>query len=108
MNGKAESTYSRATETSRGTGDFLGGESVTWSKVDDVWANAVITAASEEFEQDANKDVTDRHAEVLIRWRPDLVETMRVIHNGLTWDIEGIEQVGFHRESLLFVRTDVS
>ena len=89
------------------TRDFLGGETVTWSKLETVWAQLKITGTSEDFENDANRVVAARHAEVTVLWRADISERDRVVYQGLAWDIEGIEQIGFRRETKLHCRTDV-
>ena len=91
----------------RVTRDALGGEVEGWSEIDKVWANVDQTGTSEDFENDANRDVALRNSTIRIRWRDDVQESSRVIYDGFPWDIKGIAELGFKRELELICQTDV-
>ena len=87
--------------------DGLGGEVVTWAPVVKLWAEVTQTGVSKDFENDANRDVALRNAQVRILWRGDIDETQRMVYDGLPWDIKGIGEVGFRKDLMLTVQTDV-
>ena len=91
----------------RVTHDSFGGEVVSWSEIDKVWANVKQTGTSEDFDNDANLAVALRNATMRIRWRDDVQETSRVVYDGFPWDIKGIGELGFRRELELICQTDV-
>ena len=91
----------------RVTRDSFGGEVVSWSEIDKVWANVKQTGTSEDFDNDANLAVALRNATMRIRWRDDVQETSRVVYDGFPWDIKGIGELGFRRELELICQTDV-
>ena len=91
----------------RVTRDSFGGEVVSWSEIDKVWANVNQTGVSEDFENAADRDVALRNATIRIRWRDDVQETSRVVYDGFPWDIKGIGELGFRRELELICQTDV-
>ena len=87
--------------------DSFGSEILTWGELAEVWASVNQTGVSEKFVNDANRELALRTAQITIRWLPDIEEDMRVIYDGLIWDIEGIAEIG-RREGLnLFCQTDV-
>ena len=88
--------------------DSFGGTIETWVDVAEVWASVNQTGVSEKFENDANRAIAKRSAQITIRWRPGVLETMRVIHAKLIWDIEGIAEIGRREGLKLFCQTDVS
>ena len=91
----------------RVTRDALGGEVEGWAEIDKVWANVDQTGTSEDFENDANRDVALRNSTIRIRWRDDVQESSRVVYDGFPWDIKGIAELGFRREMELICQTDV-
>ena len=91
----------------RVTRDNFGSEVVSWSEIEKVWANVKQTGTSEDFENNADRDVALRNATIRIRWRSDLQETSRVVYDGFPWDIKGIAEVGRRRELELLCQTDV-
>ena len=74
--------------------DNFGSEVETWSSVAEVWASVIQTGTAENFENDANRAIAKRSAQITIRWLPNIKETWRVIHVGLIWDIKGIAEIG--------------
>ena len=94
-------------QTRRVTRDSFGGEIVSWSEIDKVWANVNQTGVSENFENNATRDLALRNSTMRIRWRDDVEETSRVVYDGLPWDIKGIAEIGFRRELDLICQTDV-
>ena len=88
--------------------DNFGSELRKWIELAEVWANVRPAGAEEQFRQDSNKEQALRRAKMRIRWRDDVYEVYRVIYDGLIWDIEGIEEIGFRRELELSISADVS
>ena len=90
------------------TRDDFGSDVESWATVDTVWASVRQTGVSEKFDNDANRKLALRTAQIAIRWRPDITETWRVIYDGLIWDIKGQGEIG-RREGLnMFRQTDVN
>ena len=89
------------------TRDSFGSEVERWSEIDKVWANVNQTGTSEDFENDANRNVALRNSIIRIRWRDDVQETSRVVYDGFPWDIKGIAELGYRRELELYCQTDV-
>lgn len=89
------------------TRDYLGGEVVKWLSLATEWAHVHQTGVSENFENNANRDVALRNSTIRIRWRDDVKETGRVVYDGLAWDIKGMAEIGYRRELELFCQTDV-
>ena len=94
-------------QSRRITRDAFGSEVVSWSETDKVWANVNQTGASEDFENNADRDVALRNSTFRIRWRDDVEETSRVVYDGFLWGINGIAEVGYRRELELSCQTDV-
>lgn len=89
------------------TRDSYGGEIVTWSHVDTVWASVRTRGqTAETWEAGSDREVATRTAAMRLRWRDDIDETMRVVYDGLAWDIEGIAEVGFRRETEIYCVAD--
>ena len=88
-------TFDRIVElqSRRVTRDSFGGEVVSWSEIEKVRANVDQTGVSENFENNANRDLALRNATIRIRWRDDVQETARVVYDGLAWDIKGIAEI---------------
>ena len=76
------------------TRDSFGGEVVTWVDLADVWARVTPQSAREQFRNESNIEQASNTTAFRIRYRGDLSETMRVVHDGHEWDIEGIVEVG--------------
>ena len=89
------------------TRDPFGSQVVSWSEIEKVWAHVNQTGTSEDFENDADRDVALRNATIRVRWRDDVQETGRVVYDGLPWDIKGIAEIGYRRELELHCQTDV-
>lgn len=88
------------------TRDGFGGETVNYANLAEVWADVDQTGVSEDFENDANRERALRNAKMRIHWRGDIDERMRVVYDGLGWDIEGIAEIGFRRYLELTCQTD--
>ena len=88
--------------------DHFGSEILKWIQLAEVWANVRPVTGEERYREGSKKKQFLRRAKMRIRWRDDVYEVYRVIYNGLTWDIEGIEQIGFRRELELSISADVS
>ena len=89
------------------TRDTFGSEVVSWIDVDRVWADVRQTGASEKYDNEAEREVGTRNAAIRIRFRNDVDESMRLLYDGLNWDIEGINELGYRRFLLLTCETDV-
>ena len=85
---------------------MFGGFSIKWADLATVWAHVDQTGVSENFENNSNIAVPKRNAEMTILWRDDIGETMRVIYDGLAWDIKGIAEVGRRRGLTLYCQTN--
>ena len=72
--------------------DNFGSEIEEWSEVAKVWASVNQTGTSEDFKNDANRNLALRSARITIRWRPDVTELWRLLYNGLIWAIEGLAE----------------
>ena len=94
-------------QSRRVTRDSFGGEIESWSEIEKVWANVNQTGVSENFENNAARDVALRNATIRIRWRDDVQETSRVVYGGFPWDIKGIAELGLRQELELICQTDV-
>ena len=88
--------------------DNFGSEIKTWLQLDSVWANVQPITGSERFLNNSDREQSLRRAKMRIRYRDDVYETYRVVYDGFTWDIEGIEKAGFRRELELSLSADVS
>ena len=88
--------------------DSFGGEVVTFVSFANSWAHVQQTGVSESFSNDAAREIPARFAKIRIHWRDGIDETMRVVYDGLAWDIEGIAEIGRRRELELTVQTDPS
>ena len=88
--------------------DSFGGEIKTWLELAEVWANVRPITGQERFQQESNREQSLRRAKMRIRYRDDVYETYRVVYDSFTWDIEGIDELGFRRELELSLSADVS
>ena len=76
------------------TRDSFGAEVETWVDLAQVWASFTPQSAREQFRNESNIEQASNTAAFRIRWRDDVDETMRIVHDGHEWDIEGIIEVG--------------
>ena len=76
------------------TRDSYGGEVVTWVDLAQEWASFRPQTTTERFRNESNIEQATNTAAFRIRYRDDLDETMRVVHDGHNWGIEGIVEVG--------------
>ena len=90
------------------TRDHFGSQIEAWSEIAEVWASVNQTGTSEKFNNDANRKIALRSAQITIRWRSDAKETWRVIYDGLIWDIKGIAEIRQRVGLTLFCQTDVN
>ena len=88
--------------------DSFGSEIRKWIELAEVWANVRPAGAEERYRQESNKEQALRRAKMRIRYRDDVYEVYRVVYDGLIWDIEGIDEVGFRRELELSISAAVS
>ena len=70
---------------------------VIWTDLATVWASVRPQTATERFRNESNISQASNTTAFRVRWRSDLDETMRVLHEGHEWDIEGIIEVGRRR-----------
>lgn len=72
--------------------DDYGAPAFTWSEIATVPAER-IDASTEEFMRDYG--VSDETVVIFrIRWRDDLTNTARLIHDGLVFDIKQLREIG--------------
>ena len=86
------------------TRDSFGSEIITWVDLDEVWASFRPQTATERFRNESNIVQATTTAAFRIRYRSDLDETMRIVHDGHEWDIQGIIEVG-RRDKLDLIAT---
>ena len=86
------------------TRDSFGSEIEAWVDLDEVWASFRPQTATERFRNESNIVQATTTAAFRIRWRDDLGATMRVMHEGDEWDIQGIIEVG-RRDKLDLIAT---
>ncbi len=78
--------------------DAWGGPTTTWPDYVTVWGEVVYMAGNEYWAaRQANSEVQGR---VRIRYRDDIVPTMRVIHNGKTLEILSVVPYDSHKKEL--------
>ena len=53
----------------RTTRDRFGGEVVSWAQIEKVWAFVKQTGVSENFQNDADRNIALRNATIRVRWR---------------------------------------
>jgi SPP1 family predicted phage head-tail adaptor len=63
----------------------------TYSTLATVWAQRLTNASVEKFE--ADQQVALQTVRYRVRYRSDVAETMRIVDNGVVFEILGIEQV---------------
>lgn len=89
------------------TRDNFGDKIIGWNKLALVWARVTQTGVSEDFSNENEREIALRNARFRIRYRADVDETMRIVYDGLPWDIEGIGEWGRRAELELHCQTDV-
>ena len=93
-------TFQTFTEAADAVGQMI----KTWANLTTdatVWARVERTRGSEEFVA-SHVELAKRTVTFVVRWRSELTEEMRVVHNSQNWDIELIETIG--REDMLKIR----
>ena len=89
--------------------DRFGGEVVTWVELDKVWANVLTrNQTAERWEANSNREQATRTAAMRLLWRDGVDETMRIVYDGLAWDIEGIAEIGYRRELEIYAVADTA
>lgn len=85
------------------TGDIL----VTWEDYADLWAKAE-PAVGREFEAAAALQAA-RPVKFTLRWADDIVETMRIVWRGQTYNVRSIADIkGKRREMLIYAEGNVN
>lgn len=69
------------------------GEAPTWATFAQVWANKRDVTGRERFA--ARQELAQRTTVFRTFWLDGLTEKMRIQYDGLTFDIEGIAELGF-------------
>lgn len=68
-------------------------EAVTdWQAFATVWA--ALTPLSEAERVEAAKKTATRSIRFRVRWRDDVDETARILHDGLAYEITGVREIG--------------
>ena len=86
--------------------DAYGSELSTWTKLDDVWASFKGIGGKERFEASSHRTVAVREGRFQILWRSDVTEIMRVIYDGMAWNILGRSEVGYRKGLTLHCAAD--
>ena len=86
------------------TRDSFGAQVETWVDLAQVWASFTPQSAREQFRNESNIEQASNTAAFRIRYRDDLTEDMRIVHDSHEWDIEGIIEVG-RRDKLDLIAT---
>lgn len=75
------------------TRDAAGGEARNWAELATVWAEKRDLAGREFLtaSQEAQAQVETLWR---TRWRPDITAKMRLVHDGVIYDIEGVAELG--------------
>lgn len=92
-------TLQRPTASQDGAGEMV----PTWSTIDTVWARSENVTGSEPFEGEQFN--AQRKQNFTIRYRSDLDETCQIVHDGDTYDIQAIMELG--RREFLRIETIV-
>lgn len=85
----------------------FGSEVESWDDLDVVWARVNQMGVSEEFENNSDREQALRNAQLRIRYREDVDETMRVLYQEHAWDIVGIAELRNRRFLNLFCQTEI-
>ena len=72
--------------------DSYGQEIETWPEFATVWAEKIDIKARERFA--AQQDIAEETTRFRIRWLAGVTPKMRIQHDGKTYDIEGIAELG--------------
>jgi SPP1 family predicted phage head-tail adaptor len=84
--------------------DEFGQPVETWTTLATVWAHKRDIRASEKFR--AQQEIAEEAAVFEIRWRSGIDAGDRLVHDGKTYDIEGVAEIG-RREGLELMATAV-
>ena len=79
-------------QTKTTVNDLYGSEVETWTPLDKVWAEKLEVKPSERFIKTSARTVNTSQAKFRIRQRDDVDERMRVLADGILWDIIGIRK----------------
>ena len=74
----------------------LGDAVSSWVNLASVWADERPLRMDERFQSDAKYSV--RVSNFRIYYRADVTPDMQIIHDGLTWRITGIAEIGYREE----------
>lgn len=77
------------------TRDAMGGEVISYALRATVWAMVIHTKGREAFLAAQVEPTAD--VEFRIRWRDDVVETDRIVHDGKNYDVQYIAEMGRRR-----------
>lgn len=77
--------------------DASGGLVHAWTELATVWGQALPLKGREFIE--AAQFVAGAEIRFRIRWRADVTEAMRIVHDGISYDIQHIAEIG-RREGL--------
>ena len=72
--------------------DAFGQETETWTEFATVWPEKVDVKARERFT--AQQEIADETTRFRMRWLTGITPKMRIVHDGKTYDIEGIAELG--------------
>lgn len=95
---KTPRIYNRLVEIQKvtETPDAFGQPIETWSKFRDWWVERRDVRGRERFRSD--QDIAERTSIFTGRWFAGLTAKMRIVHDGLIWDIEGLAEIGRRHE----------
>ena len=72
--------------------DSYGQETLTWTEFASVWAEKADIKARERFS--AQQDIAEETTRFRLRYLEGVTPKMRIVHDGKTYDIEGIAELG--------------
>lgn len=95
---KERRSYNRRVQVQQATEtqDDLGAPVEAWATVRNWWVERKDVRGQERFRSD--QEIAVRTAVFTGRWFSGLTAKMRLVHDGLTWDIEGIAELGRRHE----------
>jgi len=83
-------TIQQATTSADGYGEPI----ASWSSLAEVWAEVLPLTVNERFQaQQINPEAT---VKMRLRHRDDVTIHMRVLYEGVYYDIQGVTEIGFH------------
>jgi SPP1 family predicted phage head-tail adaptor len=87
-------TIQESTETETAGGDVL----KDWEDMDTVWASIEPLRGREYF--DGRVVEAEQTVRIRMRYRSDVTEAMRIVHNGTTYEIRNVADVGMRGHEL--------